>query len=278
MAGFSSRDDIINELTTNGKADLWNFYKIAPAASTAAGVWQSLWKGVGNPGAGADPAVSTGTAYDTDATTAVAGSMWFPDRSTDQKFLMSFGAVANATCTLMLYDRLVGVSGISTATTGNKTISSLALTRYTGTDAILNEVWLEVTTATTVTAPVVSLNSYTTADGTAAASGGTVTFPAAATTISSMIQVPLSATKQGVRSIEIGLNVGTASTAGIVNVCIIRPIARIPLLLNVWNEISLLDDVMGLPRIYDNATLGLALMGSAAQTTTVWGKISCAYG
>jgi hypothetical protein len=278
MPGFTSRDDLINEITVNGKQDLWNFYKVAPAAAEAAGVWQSLWKGVGNPGAGADPAATPGTVYASDAGTNVAGSMWFPDRSTDQRYLLSFGAVANQNCTLMLYDRLVGVSGISTASTGNKTINSSALSRYTGTDAILNEVWLEVTTATTTTAPVVSLNQYTSADGTTGQSGGTVTFPAAATDLHSMIQVPLSASKQGVRSVEVGLNVGTASAAGAVNVVILRPLARIPLLANQWNEVSLLDDTMGLPRVFDNATIGLALLASVTTATTVWGQVNCAYG
>jgi hypothetical protein len=278
MPGFVSRDDLINEITVNGKQDLWNFYKVAPAAAEAAGVWQSLWKGVGNPGAGADPAATPGTAYDSDAGANVAGSMWFPDRSADLRYLLSFGACATQNCTLMLYDRLVGVSGISTASTGNKTINSTALTRYTGTAAALNEVWCEVTTATTTTAPIVSLNQYTSADGTTGQSGGTVTFPAVATDLHSLIQVPLSASKQGVRSVEVGLNVGTASAAGAVNVMILRPLARIPLLANAWNEVSLLDDTMGLPRVFDNAALGLALLASVTTATTVWGQVNCAYG
>lgn len=278
MPGFTSRDDLINELTTNGKADLWNFYKVAPAAAEAAGVWQSLWKGVGNPGAGSDPAATPGTVYDSDPTTPVAGSIYFPDRSTDQRYLLSFGAVATQNCTLMLYDLLAGVSGISTATTGAKTVNSGALTRYSSTAATLNEVWLQVTTATTTTAPVVNLSSYTAADGTTAQTGGNVTFPAAATDLHTMIQVPLNASKQGVRSVEAGLTVGTASAAGAVNVLIIRPLARIPLLANVWNEVSFLDDTMGLPRIYDNANLALALLASTTTATTVWGSVSCAYG
>lgn len=278
MPGFTSRDDLINEITTNGKQDLFNFYKVAPAAAEAAGVWQSLWKGVGNPGAGSDPAATPGTVFDSDPTSPVAGSVNFADRSTDQRYLLSFGAVATQNCTLMLYDRLAGVSGISTATTGAKTVNSGALTRYSSTAATLNEVWLEVTTATTTTAPVVNLSSYTSADGTTAQTGGNVTFPAAATDLHTMIQVPLNASKRGVRSVEAGLTVGTASAAGAVNVLIIRPLARIPLLANSWNEVSFLDDTMGLPRIYDNATLGLALLASTTTATTVWGSINCAYG
>lgn len=278
MAGFTSRDDIINEVSVNGKVDQWNFYKVAPAAAEAAGVWQSLWKGVGNPGAGANPAATPGTVYVSDAATPEAGAMWFPDRSTDFRHLLSFGAVATQNCTLMLYDRLTGVSGISLATTGSKTVNSGALDRYTGTSAVNNEAWLEVTTATTVTAPIVNLNSYTSADGTTGQVGGSVTFPAVATDLHSLVQLPLTAAKQGIRSIEAGLNVATAGTAGAVNVLIIKPLARLPLLANIWNEVSFVDDLLGIPRIYDNATLGLALLATVTTAVNVWGTVDCAYG
>lgn len=278
MPGFASRDDLIFELTTNGKKDEFNFMKIAPAAAQAAGSFQSLWKGVGQPGAGADPAATPGTVYTSDATTPVAGSMWYPDRSTDLRFLLSFGAMANQACSLVLYDRLTGVSGISLATTGAKTVNSGALGRYATTAAVNNEVWLEVTTATTTTAPVVNLNAYTAADGTTAQAGGSVTFPAAATVIGTMIQLPLTAAKTGVRSVEAGLNVGTAAAAGVVNVVILKRLAVIPLLANQWNEVSYLDDTMGLPPVFDNATLGLMVLASGAVTTTVVGTINCAYG
>lgn len=278
MAGFTSRDDIINEISTNGKVDLWNFYKVAPAAAEAAGVWQSLWKGVGNPGAGSNPATTPGTVFASDTGTPLAGSIYFADRDPDFRHLLAFGAVATQNCTLMLYDRLAGVSGISGVGTGSKTIGSGALTRYSGTAATLNEAWIEVTTASTTTAAVMNLNAYTAADGTTGNSGGNVTWPAAATDVHTMIQLPLDASKQGVRSIEAGLNVGTATTAAVFNVLIIRPLARIPLLANVYNEVSFLDDVVGLPRIYDNAALGLALLAATTTATTVWGTITCAYG
>lgn len=274
MPGFTSRDDIILEATTNGKQDVFNFYKTAPSAAQGAGVWQSLWTGAGQPGAG----TSTGGATTTNQTTATAGAMFFPDRSTDQRYLLSFGAVSTQNCTLMLYDRLAVITGVLLTTTGAKTVNTAAVNRYTGTSAILNECWLEVTTASTGTAAVVNLNSYTSADGTAAQSGGNVTFPAAATVVTSMIQMPLSATKQGIRSVEAGLNVGTATTNAAVNVVILRPLAKIPLIANQWNEVSFLDDTMGLPRIFDGATLGLALLASTTTAATVWGTVNCAYG
>lgn len=277
MPGFTSRDDIINELTVGGKKDEYNFYKVS-SAPEAAGVWHSLWPATGSPGAGSNPAATPGTVMESDSTTPKAGSMYFPDRSTDQRYLLSFGAVATQNCTLMLFDYLAGVSGISLASTGAKTVNSGALTRYSGTDATLNEVWLETTTAGTTTAPVVNLNSYTSADGSTGLAGPNLTLPSATMNVQSMVQLPLNAAEQGVRSVEAGLNVGTAGTAIVVNVMIIRPLARIGLLANVWNEVSFLDDVLGLPRIYDNACLGLAFLASGTTATTFWGNITCAYG
>lgn len=278
MPGFTSRDDIINELTTGGKSDVYTFYKIAPSVTEAAGVWHSLWRGVGQPGAGANPAATPGVAYTSDAGSTTSGSIWFPDRSTDQKFMLSFGATSTAAGTLMLYDRLAGVGGVVLNTTGSKTINSAALDRYSGTAAQTNEAWVEFSTASTATSGVFNLNSYTSADGTTAQVGGSVTMPAAAMNIDSMVQLPLTAAKAGIRSIEAGLNVGTATTTGVGNVIIIRPLARLQMVANQWNEVSFLDDIGGLPRIFDNATLGLAFCGTAAVTPTVWGTVSCAYG
>ena len=197
MPGFTSRDDIVNELTVNGKKDEYNFYKVS-SAPEAAGVWHSLWTATGSPGAGANPATTPGTVYASDSSTPVAGSMYFPDRSTDLRYLLSFGAVATANCTLMLFDYLAGVSGISLASTGSKTINSGALTRYSGTAATLNEVWLETTTAGTTTAPIVNLNSYTSADGSTGLAGPNLTLPSTTMNVQSMVQLPMNAAEQGV--------------------------------------------------------------------------------
>jgi hypothetical protein len=275
VPGFTSRDDIINELTVNGKKDEYHFYK-AGTAPEAAGVWHSFWKGTGSPGAGANAAATPGTVYDSDPTTPVAGSMYFPDRSTDQRYLLSFGAVATQNCTLMLYDRLVGVN--VTLASASQTLNTSALTRYTGTDAALNEAWLEITTASTAAGANIGLSSYTAADGTSGvAAPNLAALPAAATNVDAMVQLPMNSAEQGIRAAAT-LAVGTTATAAVANFLIIRPIARIGLLANIWNEVSFLDDVLGLPRIYDNACLGLAMLASGTTATNVWGNITCAYG
>lgn len=272
MPGFTSYDDIITEMTTNGKRNTIPFAKVGVAGLV--GVWESLWTAVGIPGAGSAPAGTTGTSYSKDN-----GSINFPDVSTDLRYLLSFGATATQNCTLMLYDRLVGVSGISVASTGNKTVNSTAVPRYSGTAAVGNQVWLEVTTATTTTAAVVSLNSYTNEGGTAGRAGGSLTFPAAATVLSSLVgPLPLQAGDLGVRSVEVGLNVGTAASAGVVNVLIIRPIAFLPIIANVWNEVDLVLQLTQLERLFDGATLGLAMLHTVTTATNVWGKLITGHG
>jgi hypothetical protein len=276
MAGFTSRDDLINEITVNGKQDTFNFYKIG-SAPEAAGVWHTFWTATGNPGAGTASAGATpGTVYASDSASPLAGTMFFPDRDPDLRYLLSFGAVATQNCTLMLYDRLAGVN-VSLAS-ASQTLNSGALTRYSGTAATLNQAWLELTVASTAAGANIGLSSYTSADGSNSLVAPNLSaLPAAATNVGAMVQLPLRADEQGVRSVET-LAVGTTATAAVANVLIIRPLARIPLLANIWNEVSFLDDTMGLPRIYDNAALGLAMLASAATATTVWGTINCAYG
>jgi hypothetical protein len=162
-------------------------------------------------------------------------------------------------------------------------VNSAALTRYTGTDAKDNEVWLEVSTATTTTAPVVNLNSYTSSDGSTGLSGGSVTFPAAATNVDTLIPLPLHETERGARSVEAGLNVGTAASAGVVSVLIVRRLATVPIYLAGLAsppaiEMNFLDDVLSLPRIYDNACLGLAYQTGSPNVPTMSGTITVAYG
>lgn len=278
MPGFSTRADLITEGYTNGKLDYWTFEKVSTAPE-AAGVMHSLWTAAGSPRAGAAPAGTPGAAYDMDQSTSftnTAGGMWFPDRSTDQKHLIEFNGTASAACSLILYDRLVGVGSVSlSAPTGSKTVNSAALTRYTGSAAVANEVWLEVTVAST-SAPVVNIDSYTSSDGSATLVGGAVTFPAAVTNVDTIVQLPLHDAEAGVRSVEsINLTTAGAATA---NLLIVRRLATIPLLAGVWTSVNFLDDVMGLPRVFDNAALGLAILSTGTTAVTLSGEILMAYG
>lgn len=269
--GFASYDDLINEMTTNGKSLSWDFFKTGPAMQ-GAGSWGSLWAAAGSPGAGSDPAATPGTAW-TDA----AGSINFANTSADTKHIVTFGGAASVACSLQIVDRLVGVSGISLVGTGGKTVNSTALPRYTGTSALVVEAWVEVTTATTTTLPVVNMSSYTNESGTAARSGGNLSFPAAATVARWMGKLPLQAGDEGVRSVET-LNVGTAPAAGVVNVILQRPLGTIPLPANTWVERDFVLQLAALPRVFDGASLALMQLASAATATNIWGTVRLAYG
>lgn len=271
MAGFSSRDELISEMTTNGKRYEREFLKTGPTLQ-AAGNWGSLWYAVGSPGVGDNPATTPGTQYT--GGTGVAGGIFFADTSAETKHLLIFGAAATVNCTLMVYDRLVGVSGLTVAATGNKTVNSAALTRYT--DGIGVEAWVEVTTATTVTAPQMAMNTYTNELDQSTRVGGTLVWPAAATVVRWMGKLPMQGADRGIKAIAT-ISVSTADTGGVFNVILLKPLAFIPLIANLWNERDLVTQIVSLPRIYDGACLGLAMLGTAATATNLWGNIILAY-
>ena len=275
MAGFTSRDGIINAITTLERQETRNFFKVASASTLGGLTWQSLLAMPGSPGATSlVGSISPGVVHDSDAVSSLAGSMFFGDQSPLSRYLLSFGGVSSAVCTLMLYDRLATVSSVSIATTGSKTVSSNPLARYAGTQSTLNEAWLEVTTTGTVAGNGTMV--YVDGGGTPQTTTSTWGLLAAATPVSTMIQIPLLSTAvPGVRSVS-SLNVTVASTGHTVNLVILRPLARIPLGAGLWNEVSFLDDPMGLPRIYDGATLCLATIGQTL-TNNIWGNFSTVY-
>lgn len=279
MPGFQSYDDLIDEITTNGKKDEYQFMKAAVGTNGAAGSWATLWDAAGNPGAGATPATGAGTTGN--ATTV--GAMGFPDVSADFRHGLVLGAVASAACTLMIYDRLVASqipASVVSAATGTKTINQTAAPRYTGTRAYYSQVWIEFPVAAVTTNTLnVALQSYTTGDGSTAASGAYTGITTALGVRRSMWQLPLSAGKVGVRSIEALSISGTAPASPTeFNVMVMRPIARIPLLANQWNEKDLVLQLASLPRIYDGASLAFALMNTGANQPVLNGTFDTGYG
>lgn len=272
MAGFVDYNELIAELTAGKKFD-WDFLKVGPAPQ-GVGNWCSHWIAGGSPGAGADPPGTPGSAR-SDA----VGSMNFTAVSPETKHILTLGGVATINCTLMIYDRLVDVGSILTTSTGNKTVNSAALPsgRY---DTIANglaevEAWVEVTTATTVTAPTVNM-VYTNELGTGSRTGTNLIFPAAATVVRWMGKLPLQAGDKGIKSVEL-LNIGVASTAGAVNIVLLKPIAYLPLIANIWNERDMVIQLAGLPRIYDTASLAIAQLATSGVATTIYGKLKMAY-
>lgn len=278
MPGFISYDDIINEMVTNGKTYTYDFMKSGGTAP-AAGIWYSLARLGGQPPAISDGAAGSGTpGSGGTALTSAAGTIVFPDTSTDIKAMLTFGGVSTVACSLRIYDRLVHVSGIANNSTGSKNVGSAALPRYTGTDSAGNQVWLEYTTAGTTTASVVHLLTYTDQAGTTGQVGANTTAPATAMVLNSMFgPLGLAAGDTGVRSVET-LNVDTASTNGITQLIIMRPIATIYLPANQWVEQDLVLQLTALPRLFDGSSLCLMYQATATTAANIWGTVRLAYG
>ena len=271
MSGFTGIDDIVSKVTKLGQGNTFYSNKASPGSGTAAGTWMSYWYATGMPGAGSDPAATPGTVYDN-----ADGSIWFADQVNFTRHLLASTWSASQVMTLVIYDRLVAVSGLSLASTGNKTVSSSALTRYTTGEQV--QAWLEITTATTVTAPVVSMNSYTNQAGTAARAGPTVTFPAAATVVRAMVPLPVQVGDYGVRACST-INVATAASAGVCNFVLMRPLALLPI--NVADGGFALNhvlDTLNLDRVYDGHTIAVAALVSTTTGATIAGMLSAGHG
>jgi len=269
MAGFVSYDDLITQITTNGFFDERFSTKVG-STMQGAGFWHRTYIAAGIPAAGSEPAATPGAAYSADAS-----SVTFPNVSTKQRYGLSFGGVATNAITLQLHDRLVGVGGISSASTGSKTISSAALTRYTSGQNV--QAWLEVTTASTTTQASTHLLSYTGDVNGAAQVGAQLSWPAAATVKDCAIgPMPLAAGDTGVKACST-MNVDTANTAGVFNFVQLRPLVTIPIVASQWNERDLVLQIAALPRIFDTACLGVYMMPAAVTATTVSWQIRTAY-
>jgi hypothetical protein len=247
------------------------FYKTGPT-NEGAGFWTSLWYAAGKPAAGADPAATPGTAY-----SSAAGSLFFPATYPYGRFLVQIGAIATQNCVLMLYDRLVGVSGLSVASTGDKTVNSIALPRYSGPPDVYNvEAWLEITTVTATTAPIVTMNSYTNGAGTAGQGGVATGFPAAVTDVRTMVRLKLDTASRGVKACAT-INVGTAASAGVVNFLLIRPLAYMNLRANMWTEKDLLVQMSSFVGLQSGHSLALAMLATGTTAANIEGTIKAAY-
>jgi hypothetical protein len=165
---------------------------------------------------------------------------------------------------------------VSNNTTGNKDVGSAALPRYT--DGVGVQVWLEYTTAGTTTASVVNLASYTDDAGNTGQSGGNITAPATAMVLNSMFgPLPLATGDLGVRAVQT-LNVGTASTAGVTQVVLMRPIASLYVPANTHAEKDLVLEFSSLPQMVDGASLCLMYRATATTAINLYGSITVIWG
>jgi hypothetical protein len=247
--------DGIIAANTAGKVQRVSVIKTMTAA-TAVNAWTSLWRATGNPTAGIYTN-TPGTAPDRTNQAAWSLAMSNPT-GTDKKYLLScpFMCSQIINC-LFLVDLLLEIGNLSVATTGAKTVSSVALTRHTtGAD-----VWalLNVTTALGTGTGAMTI-TYTDQDGNTAQTSPTFN-TVASTPVDRTLPnsfpvgsyIPLAAGDYGLRAVA-NLNVNTAHTAGVVAMEISKPLMLIPSgVANALADLPAPDKLLGMVELQETA-------------------------
>lgn len=273
MAAITDLSDLINRTTGGSSGTPENLFftkvaRIAGAAATApiAGRYASLWTYDGQPAAGAVP---TTVAVPTNAT---AGALKQTNPSGGrQKWMTQFAASTLNSGTLILYDRLLHIGGLSGTTTTAQTVGG-TLTRYT--DGVGNLAWAEIysqigTTATTITM------SYTDQSGTSGNTSPSVTFGGTAFREQTrVIMLPVASGDTGIQAIASVTN-GTTGTAGNFGVTIGHPLAYVSIGsagVSGWRDFS--TGLPGIPEIKTDACLSLIWQAGSTVAPEVFGAIS----
>lgn len=262
MADITSLSDFINLITggNNGTPERINFYKDGrvgggAAIAPVAGRMVSMWEYNGSPSHGAVP-----TTVENPDNTTPGGLRQTNPGGVRIKRLVSLFANVTQPGTLVIYDRLLHIGGLSGTVTTAQTVGG-SLTRYTnGTDLEgANQVWIEIYTIIGTTGTTISM-SYTDQDNN---SGITSPTTAIGNTglreAQRIIQMPLAAGDTGVRAVASVTLAGTTGTAGNFGVNIVRPLVTVSIgggSIGVPRDF--LTDIPALPEIKTDACLALA--------------------
>jgi hypothetical protein len=293
--GFASLDDLINEMTTNGKRWRADFNKTIANGTYTAGAWYDLSLLSGSPVAN----TYAGTALTSTVPTETTGWGIYHggNVSSDTKHLLKAVAVANAAAsavgTLLLTDTLLYYPTILSTSGSLQTLTnSTSLTRYTNGNG--NRHYFVHTVASGANTPTVAM-SYTrqTTGGTDTgralgattafvASVGIGRFSASGTSANNRGPfLPLQSGDVGIKSVESVTVTTPHATTGTMALVICQPIAEIPLTTaNVPVVMDFLSAVPSLPQIQDGACLNLLYQpsGASANGNIISGSLEFAWG
>lgn len=271
MTAIADLSDLINHSTGGGAALPQNIFffksaRVAGAAATAtiAGRPASLWTYDGHPSGGVAPGA---VAVPTNAT---AGALPFTSAGGGrQSWLVQGWATGLVAGTLVLYDRLLHISGLSGTTTTAQTVGG-TLTRNTGGvgNFIMAEVYTLVgTTATTITC------SYT---NTVPTSGRTTTAVVFGGTgfreVTRAVLMPLASGDDGVTAVASTTVAASTGTAGNFGITVGRPRAYIGIGAAGapgWRDF--ITGLPGIPEIEAGACLSLLWFPSTVTAPEIFG-------
>ena len=290
--GWTSQDDLINQITTNGKYDNVFSNKTLSSAGTA-GHWTLLAPHPGTPAAA--------TFAGTDLVWVDTGETWSEgalshggDVTPATKHFLGAGATvvaaAGAPWYIMAID-LVGyvpLSGTNVSTTGTKTVTMTALSgshRYPNGQGL--RMFVAADTAIGANAPTCIVNYL----DTGGAAGATTTFTSTASLgIGQLLNtgnaankynpfIPLAVGDTGVSDIVSVVWAGTAHASGAVVVGLCKPLWTIPVpATGLYTKIDFLNAFPSLPRIKDGANVQFLLFQTGATTSAGTVMVDFDYG
>ena len=265
MTAFADLSEIANRITggNSGTPDhAWhwidNRIDAAAANATVAGRLTSLWKY--NKSNGANGANPTTVAAPDRTTTGAMGQA--NAGSGREKWLLGLEAVASQIGTLILYDRLLHIGGLS-GTTASPSSQTVGGTITRNTSGVGNMIAVEIygqigTTATTITASYSNTTPTSGRTTKAASIGGTgLREP------ERMIILPLQDGDLGVSAVASVTLAATTGTAGNFGITVMRPLAQIscggvgmPMIRDF------LSGLPNIPKIDDDACLAWAWLAN----------------
>lgn len=234
-------------------------YRKTTSRTTVANEWFSLWDVAGSPGAG------------TLAASGGAAGQLYTDATTGAQLITNFGGANlgylgpttyynNAPGRVMIVDRLWGVSiGFTAATTTISGASSYS-GRIPNADYSCTSLWIEVTTAFATGNNWTATVNYTNQSGTAGRSTSYNLTNVVNGTLGRMQALPLQAGDSGVQSIQsvVVTNGGTAMTAGVINVLVLRNVYTNRAILANYGMTDGLDKT-GAVQLFDTSCLQMIL-------------------
>jgi len=277
MAALADLSALINRATggNSGTPDNLMFHKqarVAGAGATApiAGRTASLWTYDGQPGAGVAP---TTAAIPTNATNGALKQA--NPGGGRQKWLYSAWATGLVAGTLVLYDRLLHIGGLSgtvaTAQNVQTTTPSPALTRYT--DGLGNIAFAEIYTIIGTTTSSITM-LYVNQSGSDATSPAVVIGNTGFREVTRCIFLPLAAGDTGIQAVKTVTH-ATTGTAGNYGVTIGHPLAYIGIGTPGgagWRDFS--TGLPGIPEILTNACLAFLWLPNTVTAPEVFGGLS----
>lgn len=298
--GFTSHDDLINQITTNGKYGRIDYAKTTAVAGVA-GTWTDLGTATGSVPASTYAGTSL-TFVPTDDTWSEGVIPHGGDVSTATKhFLNASGyvfAAAGAPWVLMCVDQVgyVPITGTDVTGTSSRTITMTAISNTSAkVDRYANgaglRAYFSTEVAPTLGGPNLTAMTYTNTAGTTGRSIG-VTVGFAATPVTGQVPhsgnaatrygpfLPLAAGDTGIKDLEaFTLSGGTAyGGTGQLVLHLVKPLWQIPIPASgILTERDFVNQLPSMPKIPDGACLRFLLFQTGATTTTSPVMVSADY-